>query len=334
VQFASVRGAPEVSLDTTPAFMRSGSGSLQSERCPFESGQAHVEPLALTLKRTPARSLFKKMMGQNNHFLITILVGLDSVEAGQATLSPGFSTAWSPRDMRTSARRSRDFAIKALLAWASDSLNTYRRELTSPPNLYFSDHERRAINAEEGLWLRLECLAQISGAALGAEKDMVELLVVWRNKVVHTKARDSLKGALSQRLTESQSAIEGAYRGLDIQRAIKSAQGGQAPSFKEITALVSAAQTFVERIDDALLTRIDLDSYLRAALTAYVSDDPINRSNNIWGRDPDRRRTSILQVAQNYGMSPGNGTEVISDGFTEELLAWTPRDARRELTSE
>ncbi|WP_139813588.1 hypothetical protein [Mycobacterium simiae] len=274
------------------------------------------------------------MMGQNNHFLITILVGLDCVETGQATLSPTFSTSWSPRSAKTSARRSRDFAIKALLAWAADSLDAYRRHLITPPGLYLTASECDSVKAQQGLWPRFKCLADLSGAPLAPEKDMVELLVVWRNKVVHTNSRDAITGELSRRLLENQSRIGEKYRDLHIRRAMDAAAHGAAPTFKEITALVSAAHELVKQVDSAVVARIDLDHYFRSALATYVAADPAKRTDNIWGRDPVRRRTSLLQIAQNAGMSTRSGDRTISSEFINELVTWTPKDARRELSSE
>ncbi|WP_156737755.1 hypothetical protein [Mycobacterium sp. E735] len=265
--------------------------------------------MPLVLKATPARSAFKKMLGQNNHFLITILVGLDAVESGQANLSPEFSTSWSPINAHASARRSRDFATKALLAWASTALDTYRRQLSTPTNVYLSIGECDAIKAEEGLGARLQRLSQLVGAVMGPEKELVELLVVWRNRVVHTNARDVVSGGLKRRLLANQALLAKDYQGLNIERAMEGARRGNAPKFKEITALVRAAHIFVREIDKAILARVDLDKCLLAVLSTYVSEDPVKRCRNIWGRDAARRRRSIMQVAQSYGMSQEDGTE-------------------------
>nr|WP_152665959.1 hypothetical protein [Mycobacterium sp. UM_NZ2] len=289
--------------------------------------------MALQLKTTPARSVFKKMMGQNNHFLITILVGLDAVASGQVALSPTFSTTWSPANVEISARRSRAYAINSLLAWSVDSLDAYCRFLKTPPEVYLAESERVALDNELGRRDRLKLLAKQSGATFGPELDMVELLVIWRNKVVHTKARDGVTGSLQSRLLKHQCQIARDYRGLDIERAIGAVREGRSPSFKEITSLVAAAHKMVERLDAGLLGRINIDHCLRAALSEYVAEDPIRRSNNIWGRDQGRKRTSIMQVAFNYGMSSGSGAQLISDDFAADLLAWTPKEARRRLSS-
>jgi hypothetical protein len=74
-------------------------------------------------------------------------------------------------------------------------------------------------------------------------------------------------------------------------------------------------------IDDAVIRRLIIDDCLRAALIAYISQNPVDRTANIWGRDPARRRAAILQVAQNYGMSPpDDGHRIVSASFTGRSL--------------
>src|SRR4051812_20576999 len=77
------------------------------------------------LKRTQARAAFKDLLGQANHFLITLLVGLGAVRDGVATLDDEFRTSWSPHDVKRSAERSRQFALDLSLVRAIDALDTY-----------------------------------------------------------------------------------------------------------------------------------------------------------------------------------------------------------------
>src|ERR1700721_2138620 len=77
------------------------------------------------LKRTHARAAFKDLLGQANHFLITLLVGLGAVGDGTAMLDQEFRTSWNPRDVRKSAERSRQFAFDLALVRAVDALDTF-----------------------------------------------------------------------------------------------------------------------------------------------------------------------------------------------------------------
>ena len=82
---------------------------------------------ALALVRTPALRQFKSQTGQNNHFIITILVGLHQIEREDVAPDPEFSTQWSPRDRVNSARRSREYTLQSSLTWLVDQLTRYVR---------------------------------------------------------------------------------------------------------------------------------------------------------------------------------------------------------------
>ena len=68
---------------------------------------------------------FKTEMGQANHFLITIMIGLDAVEDG-AEKRESFKTTWNPRNRTNSVVRSKAYAIKSALAWTVDNLHNRR----------------------------------------------------------------------------------------------------------------------------------------------------------------------------------------------------------------
>ena len=52
------------------------------------------------LTRTDARATFKDLLGQANHFLITILVGLNGVRSGATQIDEEFRTSWNARSVR------------------------------------------------------------------------------------------------------------------------------------------------------------------------------------------------------------------------------------------
>jgi hypothetical protein len=85
------------------------------------------------LSRTRARWAFKDLLGQANHFLITILVGLDGVRKSTVTVAEEFRTSWNPQDRVRSADRSRMFALDLSLVRAVDSLDTYMMQSARKP---------------------------------------------------------------------------------------------------------------------------------------------------------------------------------------------------------
>lgn len=283
---------------------------------------------------TPARKRFKSLTGSNNHFLITIQVGLDAVASGEATLDSAFSTSWNPKDPRASAHRSREFAHKAMLTWLTDALSAYRSSLKRTPGLGLDVSAWERADALDGLVAKLDHLVDQVGAQCGPERDLVATAVVWRNRLVHEGASNSLPQANRQRLQAARDQIQAAYQGLDIARTMETLQrssDSKAPTFKETTALVRAAQKFVQVVDGAVVEAISPVAYLIGALRAHVEQDVVRQSVNIWGKGPDRTRASIVQIAQSAGMSRLESGGIPIEPRISTLLAAGPKEARQLL---
>src|SRR5690554_4101596 len=87
----------------------------------------------LELKHTPALNHFKDLIGQTNHYLITILIGLEGVRDGSVTKGDSFNVTWNPKSVEDSAKRSRRFARNSALSWAIDALDAYMGFLGKKP---------------------------------------------------------------------------------------------------------------------------------------------------------------------------------------------------------
>ena len=94
----------------------------------------------LYLNISKPRKDVKKILGQANHFLITILVGLDSVKKNNITLPTEFRTSWNPKDKIRSVMRTREYILNSSLAWAVDCLDSYLSACNQKPKI-FSDEE-------------------------------------------------------------------------------------------------------------------------------------------------------------------------------------------------
>lgn len=88
---------------------------------------------AKKMKQTKARKEFKKKFGQQNHFLITSLIGLDYLENNYVECPESFSTSWNPKDKKQSVRRSRDFLLQSFLTSAVDGIDMYISMLNTAP---------------------------------------------------------------------------------------------------------------------------------------------------------------------------------------------------------
>jgi hypothetical protein len=306
-----------------------------------------VVSVELCLLESSARRDFKKMAGQNNHFLITILVGLAAVESGAAVLPDGMRVSWAPHDRASSAARSREFATKALLAWLTDALSAYVRASRLPPRIANSAVEAGIAHADAddgGLAGRVRAVAAAIGQAGSPEAVLVDVAIAWRNRLVHQTTARKLSKPLANAARAHAAQFTELYQGLRIDDLITRAEHrpAAAPTLKEITAIVRAAHKLVEGIDGVLLQGLDLDPYLREILRQHLMDEedtnpknPMIRASKIWSKSLDRRKSAIIQIAYN------NGFTRYHDGAPNKLLATTidaladmsPAEAVAELTT-
>ena len=331
------------SSGTAPAFIQLLRGFLQSGRRAFESCLAYVESSSLCLLTSPARRTFKDMAGQVNHFLITILVGLSAVEERTAELPPGMRTSWAPHDRARSAARSRQFAIKAALAWLIDALDTYVRMVQRPPRIANMTVVNGIADAnDEGLAGKVRFVARAVGIGGSEEAILTEVAIIWRNRLVHSYAANRIgKGLASAALGHAPEYVE-SYQGLIVEDLISHVEHTTptSPTLKEVTALVRAVHKLVERVDENLLGSLDLELYLREILGVYLTENRdtdarsvMVKASNVWGKSPDRCRSTIKQIALNNGFAPyrGGALNELTMAAVENLINLSPSEAVKML---
>ena len=91
--------------------------------------------MGIQLNHSKVQRLFKKKMGQANHFLITILIGLDEVGKGTVKKPDSLDAAWNPKDTKASVIRSREFALNSSLVWIIDNFDAYVQNCKRKPRL-------------------------------------------------------------------------------------------------------------------------------------------------------------------------------------------------------
>ena len=81
----------------------------------------------MDINRSIALKRFKNEIGQANHMLITIMVGLDGIVPYQVEAQEEFHTSWNPKSKEISVERSKVFVKKATMAWLVDCIDMYLR---------------------------------------------------------------------------------------------------------------------------------------------------------------------------------------------------------------
>jgi hypothetical protein len=293
----------------------------------------HVNELVMVRTRSCAE--FKAASGQNNHFLITILVGLDAVKTGSVQKHPDFSTTWNPRDSSRSASRSRAYAINTSLVWITDLVDVYWEGVSRLPAVCTpTDLLQIRGSGDDGRSKRLERY----GAHLGVNTTalrMTQLAIHWRNRVAHSVAAGQVAGEVRGGLRAAAAEIADAYNGLDVEALIKHEAAGNAPTFKEVASLMSACHKLVADLDRAALTRIDLGALAEEHIAQHLRSGGgqywNRRTESLWAGDSakTRKRIELLLTQAGFRSSaePISGS-TLDASVLEELSSLSLATAR------
>lgn len=296
-----------------------------------------MEPPVLGLRASPARQAFKKRAGQNNHFLITVLVGLDAVREGTAGLPDEFSTSWSPHDLERSYARSREYCLNTSLAWITDLVDVYRKSLGRTATL-FTASQASAIEDSDGRSAKLRAAAKVLGVPETPDELLVRLGIHWRNRIVHSDSQARLDGRVVAGLTDAKKELRTRHSGLDVASTIDRVHAGDAPTFKDVASIIAAAHQVVELMDAAALRRVHLDEYSDLVISEHLrSGLAKGRTNTIaqmWPGSTDKTLSRLTQVLLQAHMSPvAVDDDHVSRGYLLEIASLTPSEARRRFVS-
>ncbi|PYT01089.1 MAG: hypothetical protein DMF63_05360 [Acidobacteria bacterium] len=260
------------------------------------------------LKASSARRQFKSLLGQTNHYLITLLVGLDSVRDGTARISPTFSTSWNPKSTEVSALRSREFVIKATLSWAIDALDAYLGFCHRRPTLYqdkeLSDRAGAAGQKVKERFLVLkEHAAETGGLPYECISALTELAIQWRNNVIHHFAQNQISDDVRTILLNNSRFFLATFRSLDVQELLNQFDANRPPRFKEVTSIVSCIHKFVELSDGFLIGQLNVELHLIDCIDFHLRDQTPDRIAHLYNLSSERRINSLVQTASNFGFS-------------------------------
>ncbi len=268
------------------------------------------------MKSTKARKEFKDQFGQANHFLITSLVGLNTIETNPNIIKPlEFSTSWNPRDKVRSARRSRSFVLNSFLSFAVDGVDMYLTLLNRTPkvlvDLNFSLIFEKAKNSVYNKVLGVEEYFDIDKTLVS----LILLLITWRNNLVHGLAENEIRNNYVEQLKKNQTFIKENFRGLLIDDTITRAYEGKYPNFKEVASLINATHMFVQEVDKRILEKMDKLAYAKDVI-AFRSKKEIKSRTKCAVLAPKAKRRFLTNILLNYGSFENNDIQLV----IEELL--------------
>lgn len=275
--------------------------------------------------------VFKNQIGQANHFLITILVGLDGVKDGIVEINDEFSTSWNPKNKVASAERSRDFAKKSALTWIVDNFDMYLRMCNEEPKLIMSQALKNEFDGNgRSVYNNFKSTSAYFNIN-DINKAMVDLLICWRNRLVHYKADNDIMSDSKVMFMENKKEILDLYNGLDIERTLVSFDKYNVPSFKELTSMIKSTINYVYVIDKKFIKEIDMVSYADKILYKYIKTDSIRRLDNIFSKDIKTRKRVTRNILKDYGFN--NEIDDRVDNFIERFIKLDYTLVKRMLTN-
>ena len=197
---------------------------------------------------------FLKSIGRPIHSLNTICVGLSGVEQGLCKKPEKLTIAWEPKDLTTSARMARLFAIESSLVFVEESLLQYLRYIIShpatPQDIKNLD-DKNFTSAE-----KLEKLSEIVKPEKIYWTSITLLLIHWRNRIIHHHSKAKLSKKHIKILEENKKTIKAEHANIDIEKTINNFENKKI-TLKDISTIISVTIKYVRQIDEYLQVESD-----------------------------------------------------------------------------
>ena len=246
---------------------------------------------------------FKTEIGQANHFLITIMIGLDAVEDG-AEKRESFNTTWNPESKTASVARSKHYAIKSALAWTVDNLDMYLRLCNREPRLYSDSESTEIADTGHSIYKKFRCVINNHKELTSDKVAYVDLLICWRNNTVHFDAENQLMhDSLNYFKNVSANDVVTNKYHLDVSQMLDRFNRGECPTFKEAATLISMTIHFVEELDSILLRDIDQYRFLETSLFKMLKSEKKTGVFSLRNTTPEKRKKKLKQFFVTAGVS-------------------------------
>lgn len=286
----------------------------------------------MKINKSYALKKFKKEIGQANHFLITILIGLDGVKSGKVVKNDEFDAAWNPRDIIASASRSRIYTIKASLAWVVDCLDMYLRLCNRKPRLLSEELSNKFNGTGHRVYEKYKLVSdeyEVSDIDIA----VVDLMICWRNRMTHFDADNDISNESRNILIASINEDESIKKiHLDCNQMINSFDQSECPTFKEMAFMISRTISFVESIDKILIDRVNVLTFLNDVLCNEFKNNP-HIFHSIFSTIGNRRRKRLIQFIKNYGFIEVENNSEDEKNFIDYILRMSYKEAKDKLLS-
>lgn len=275
---------------------------------------------------------FKQEIGQANHFLITILIGLDGVKAGKIKKSDEFDAAWNPKDVKASVDRSRIFALKSSLAWTVDCLDMYLRMCNRKPKLISDTLSSKFDGTGHSVYEKYKVITD-EFIINEIDSAIVDLLICWRNRMTHYDANNVLlnrsRVVLEEKLKEEESVVK--YHLNPIQM-LESFDKKKCPTFKEMAFLIRKTISFVESVDRIILNKIDVMKVLDDTLCFELRGNS-NIFDGIFSKkDFKRRQHKVFEFIKSCGFIDLENNSIEEEEYIDQICKMSYKEAKDRIS--
>ena len=283
--------------------------------------------MGIQLKHSKVQRQFKKRMGQANHFLITILIGLDQVGKGTVKKPDTLDVAWDPKDAKASVIRSREYALNSSLAWIIDNFDAYVQNCKRKPSLIekkellsaLDSADRRVNDRFVVLFNRYRDREQIK--LYGA---LLALGIQWRNITTHSEAKNVLDEEYVKILSDNKEWYYSNFSHLVIDDALVHFNAHKSPTLKETASIVKAVLRFVELVDTELIRELDNERYLSELFKDHFSVEEKQKDERclILTLTKERQKSMVKNILFSNGYTYIDGPDgfEIDDEFLYKYL--------------
>lgn len=287
--------------------------------------------MKLFLNESIARKKFKDLLGNANHFLITILVGLNGIESGLISICPEeLRTSWNPKDKVVSANRARIMVLEMTLVRATDALDAYITWARRTPSLIQNDAvQSRIDSAGQSVFYKFKVICDSSPPLDRKINALIEVMIAWRNRVVHSFAASEVSKESWEILEKNKDWLKDTFQGMEFSRLFSDFNKGGPPTFKETASFIRATQKFIEQLDEIYLKNLDPEVYLKSLISKNLGADKAKMLQSIWGRDEKDRLARMTGFLKNLGLSETSSypyAAVFSDELVLKISKFTPKE--------
>jgi hypothetical protein len=280
---------------------------------------------------TKSRNLkfFKAEVGHLNHFLITIEVGLKNID--NTTIIPAdFSTSWNPRDYKKSVERSEIWARKSALTYICSAIEGYFENIFNVPSLI---QDSALINSymnkltSSGVSPTISWKFKHINNTYGIttyEKDLVQLMILWRNGLVHNLfdfCTHPDYSNLEASLRAHSSDFYNNHCHLDINILIDRFKNKKIPTFKETTSMVKASINYISELDKELINHLDKNIYINDCIYNYIKAMPEIKKKEYFMYRTSRKVSYLYSVLCQYYAFEDDNTDSVLQAKLNELAA-------------